>query len=194
VQAKLVSYGEVRETIRDGSVLLRRAGRDPGDVAIAEAGDGLYAHAGMAGWWRSVLMCLETRQWFGGRAVTFSSQVAAAPGQWDVYDVRPLMRSQDLRRWHAVLEMVRICGAPYGWRSLCGVAARHLPVIRWLLGPQADPTPEEARARPPFCSEAVSWAWKCGGVSLVPEKPDSLTEPSDLSRSARLVYRFTLFP
>jgi len=38
----------------------------------------------------------------------------------------------------------------------------------------------------PFCSEAVSRAWRLAGVDLVPNLADRYTEPGDLARSAHL--------
>lgn len=202
MQPIIKSYEAVRHQIADGDVLLRRSGRDPVDVAIAAGGRGRYCHAALAAWWHDSLMCLETRQWFGSRAVTLSSQVAAAPAQWDVFGLRAdLVKANCLveancdevdYRNRVVREMVRICGCPYGWRSMFRVALVHLPVARLFARGYGDEI-EDGHA--PFCSEAVSSAWRKGAsIDLVPELSDAMTEPADLARSGLLAYRFTLVP
>ena len=69
-QRRFVVYHEAREQIQDGDLLLyRRRG------VISAVGRGEHSHAAKAAWWEHDLFCLEVREWYGGRAVTLSSQV-----------------------------------------------------------------------------------------------------------------------
>ena len=113
----LVSYPSVRHHIRDSDLLLFRC-RD----LIAIAGRGEHCHAAKAAWWGNDLFCLEVRQWFGGRAVTLSSQVARWPGRIDVFQANPDNRWPHYDRAGAV----RLCG---------GCAAASTATRRWRARP-----------------------------------------------------------
>jgi hypothetical protein len=139
------------------------------------------------------LFCLEVRQWYGGRAVTLSSQVRRYPGWIDVFEVNPEKRWPQYDRRGAVRFMRRLAGCDYGYRGVAIAALLHLPVVRMLVHPNVD---DRARdRRPPFCSHACAMADRQGGgVDPVPHLADALTEPSDLARSPFYRYRFTLVP
>lgn len=181
-----VRYRDVRAQIRDGDLLLyRRWGM------ISIAGRSEYSHAAKAAWWDDDLFCLEVRGLTGGRAVTLSSQVARAPGRWDVYQTNPEGRWPRYDRGGATRFMRRLCGCDYGYRALIAAAMLHLPLVRWLVRPDMDDA-SPAR-RPPFCSQACVMADRLGGgVDPVPHLADRLTEPADLARSPFYRYRFTL--
>lgn len=184
----LVSYPSVRHHIRDSDLLLLR---ERGPIAIA--GRGEHCHAAKAAWWGNDLFCLEVRQWFGGRAVTLSSQVARWPGRIDVFQANPDNRWPRYDRAGAVRFMRRLCGCPYGWAALLGTAVLHLPLVRWFVRPRLGD--EACGTQPPFCSQACSMADRLGGgVDPVEHLPDRLTEPADLARSPFYRYRFTLVP
>jgi hypothetical protein len=184
----VVSYPEVRHHIRDSDLLLFRA-RD----LIAIVGRGQHCHAAKAAWWGNDLFCLEVRQWFGGRAVTLSSQVARWPSRIDVYQANPEHRWPRYDRAAAVRLMRRLCGCQYGYAALAKAALVHTPLVRWFVKPKLDE--EAADGTPPFCSQACSMADRLGGgVDPVEHLPDCLTEPADLARSPFYRYRFTLMP
>ena len=67
-----ISYSAARKKIRDGDVLLFRRRSGVMGKLIAVAGRSEYCHAAMAAWWNGRLMCLETVQGHGGRAVLLS--------------------------------------------------------------------------------------------------------------------------
>ena len=184
-----VCYSTARSKIRDGDLLLSRPRRGRIGRLIAKAGRSEYSHAAMAAWWNGRLMCLETLQGRGGRAVLLSNLVRECPGQIDVYAVGATGEPFD--RAAAVEAMIEITGRPYGWWSLLLVALVHLPVVRLLVRPNTDDT---ANGSLPFCSQAFAKACRAGGVDPVPRLADRLTEPGDLARSALFRYRFTLFP
>ena len=184
----LVSYPSVRHRIRDSDLLLFRR---RGPIAIAGRGD--HCHAAKAAWWGNDLFCLEVLQWFGGRAVTLSSQVEGWPGRIDVYQANPDNRWPQYDRGGAVRLMRRLCGCPYGYVALAGTALLHMPIVRWFMRPNLED--EGPCRRPPFRSQACSMADRLGGgVDPVEHLPDRLTEPADLARSPFYQYRFTLMP
>jgi hypothetical protein len=187
-QCKFVVYGECREEIRDGDLLLfRRRG------LISAAGRGEHSHAAKAAWWEDDLFCLEVRQWYGGRAVTLSSQVQRYPGWIEVFEINPEERWPQYDRRGAVRFMRRLAGCGYGYRGVAIAALLHLPVVRMLVHPNVDDSARDRR--PPFCSHACAMADRLGGgVDPVPHLADALTEPSDLARSPFYRYRFTLAP
>ena len=185
----LVPYSAARAKIRDGDVLLFRRERGLAGKAIAVAGRSPYVHAAMAAWWNERLMCLETVQGRGGRAVLLSTLVAQSPGRIDVFRIRSNRRKFD--REAAVEAMIEITGRRYGWWSLLRAGLVHLPLVRFLFPPETDDT---ANGHLPFCSQAVARACRHAGVDPVPNLADRSTEPGDLARSAAFQYRFTLGP
>ena len=185
-----IFYSAARKKIRDGNVLLFRRRRGVAGKLIAVAGRSEYCHAAMAAWWNERLMCLETVQGRGGRAVLLSRLVNQNPDLIDVYRIGENFRRR-FRRARAVEAMIEITGKRYGWLNLGHAALLHLPVLRLFTIPLDD---DRANGSLPFCSDAVSRAMRAGGVDPVPNLADAGTEPADLARSATLSYRFTLSP
>ncbi|NUQ64173.1 MAG: hypothetical protein HUU20_17015 [Pirellulales bacterium] len=181
-----VHYAAVRHKIRHADLLLFRARPRWHSLLIAAAGRSLYAHAALTAWWGDRLVCLETRQWVGGRAVALSNLVSAAPGRIDVYSLK---LSED-QRAAAVDLMISATGRRYGWNALVWHAARNAPLVRWLLPPELD---DGSNGSLPVCSQLVSRAYRDGaGIDLTPNLSDRATTPGDLARSALCKYRFTL--
>ncbi len=174
-----VLYSAARRGIPHGAILLRRAGRWWSSRAIARASGTPYCHAAMAGWWGDVLLCLETIQFHGARAVTLSSQVRRDPGKWDVYVVR-----KPYDEHAAVQAMARGMGEPYGWRSLWLAALRR--VLRMPL------TDDTLNGSPPICSQLVSCGARAGGRDPQPDRADCTTEPGHLAVPGFAEYRHTL--
>src|SRR5690242_20741871 len=84
--AKHLCLADARRYLRDGDLLLFR-GRGLVARAIRTAGRSTYSHAAMVAWCHGLCMCLELREFRGGRAVTLESQVRRFPGQVDLYTV-----------------------------------------------------------------------------------------------------------
>jgi len=189
----LTGYENIRHKILDGDLLLFRKSRFGFlSAAIATAGRGVHSHAGKAAWWRNNLFCLEVREFYGGRAVTLSSQVKKYPGRIDVF--RPNADGQ----WryydpeNSLEVMRRLAGSNYGYVNVKITALTHLPLIRWFVKPDKNDDNDHGRKRPPFCSQAVVMAERAAGVDPVPNLSDRFTEPSDLARSPFYKYLFTL--
>jgi len=183
---KFVVYAEGREEIRDGDLLLFRC-----RGLISAFGRGEHSHAAKAAWWESDAFCLEVRDWYGGRAVTLSSQVRRYPGRIDVFEVNPDDRWPNYDRRGAARFMRRLAGCDYGYAGVALAALLHLPVVRMFVRASVDDTAVERR--PPYCSQACAMADRLGGgVDPVPHLADCLTEPADLARSPFYRYRCTL--
>jgi len=177
---------EARHAVWNGDLLLF-----PGRGPISVAGRGKYTHAAMAGWWRHELMCVELREWLGGRAVTLASQLAAHPAGIDVF--RPVVTDRDRER--ALDIMIGKAGKRYGYRQVLAAALLHLPVVRYFVRPDTSRDLAEASQRPEYCSQAVCNAYHAAsGRDPVPHLADRLTEPSDLARTTFFAYQFTLAP
>jgi hypothetical protein len=189
METTLTPYNLARLKIRDGDVLLFRRQRTLAGKAISVAGRSPYSHAAMAAWWHGRLMCLETLQRRGGRAVLLSTLVADAPARIDVFRVQ--LNRRRFNAQAAVESMIEITGRRYGWGALVRAGLVHLPLVRFFVRPETD---DAANGHLPFCSQAVARACRAGGIDPVPNLADRSTEPGDLARSAALAYRFTLVP
>ena len=186
VNVAVSKYADVRYSIADGDVLLFRHKARPLSWGIARFTRSDYSHAGIAGWLRGRVCCLETHQRYGGgRIVLLRNLVKRLPGKIDVYRCENF---GGLRRAEVVDAMVQLAGQPYGWGALLKIALKSAPVIR-LIWP-AD-TNDNANGSVPVCSAAVSRVYRMAGIDLVPNLADSETTPGDLSRSKalKLVYR-----
>lgn len=191
---ELLSIKTHAHRIATGDVLLFRAGRNPVSRLISGAGRGPWCHAAIAAWWSDDLFCLEVREWYGGRAVLLEREVARRPGLIEVYRIADeLRRPEEVDMFDVVRKMRRFAGASYGYWSVLRTALYHLPLVRMALTPLTDDRMENGR--PPYCSQAVAYAYRVGGgVDLVPNAADCVSEPADLARSAVLEYQFTLRP
>ena len=178
------NYADVRSQISDADVLLYRGDRWY-ERLIGIAGRSNYCHAGMAAWWHGRVHVLQETA-FDDHKPLFSEVLRTFPGEIDVYG--PYLGAFD--RDLITKEMIEIVGQKYGWRNLAATIARHLPMLAGFVRPTLD---DEAKSKyPPFCSAAVSRAFRVAGIDLVPNLSDDDTEPADLSRSGFLAYRFTI--
>ncbi len=179
-------YAHARHLIHTADLLLFRASHHLSSQSIAIAGRSIYCHAAMAGWWEQRLMALETREWYGGRAIALSNYVAKLPGVIDVF--RADLTTGERRA--ALDAMKDVTGKAYGWGTIWWHSIRMLPVARWFFTP---PTDDVANGNLPVCSSAVANAYREGAdADPVPELSDRATMPGDLARSLMFDYRFTL--
>jgi hypothetical protein len=162
--------------------------------AIRIAGRSAYSHAAKASWHNHRLLCLEVREFKGGRAVTLESQVAKYPKQIDVFQANAEGRWPEYDRAKADDYMTGLCGVEYGYFAIAESFVLHAPVLRWKAKP---PTEDEIfdEKRLPYCSAAVAMADDFGGgVDVVPNLANWAVEPGDLARSLFYSYLFTLEP
>ena len=179
--------------LQAGDLLLYRADNTLADLAIADAGRGPWCHAAMLDFYEGQWSILETLQHCGGRRMPLADAVAKNPGHWDLFSADPDNRWPEFNRYLAIEKMRQFVGMPYGWAGLARLALARLPVLGRLLWPvdTDDDTPSKL---PPFCSQAVSAAYRGGGIDPVPHLADAFTEPSDLGRSMFFQYTMTLVP
>lgn len=195
-------YSEVRDLISDSDLLLFR--RPPGRCSaiarlITVGGRSQYSHAAKAIWWRGekaendVLLCVEMREFKGGRAVTLASQVDKFPGLIDVYKSNPEDRWPEYDRERASAHMLRLAGEPYGYAAVLNAALLHVwPFCMYVNPGLNDGTLDDL---PEFCSDACSESDRIGGgVDPVNNLADRFTEPGDLARSDFYQYQWTLVP
>lgn len=180
-----VRLRDVRSEIRDGDLLLFRC---RGLISIA--GRGVHSHAAKVAWWGDELICLEVREWIGGRAVTLESQVQRNPGRIDLFRTNPDERWPEYDRAESTNYFKRLTGCDYGYGAVLEAALLHLPIIRTFVSPNVED--QSVDRRPPFCSQACAMADRlAGGVDPTPQLADRLTEPADLARSPFYQYAFT---
>lgn len=146
--------------------------------AICATGRTEWCHVGMLIDARSLLVA-EMRESLGrGGVRTLDACVAA--GVVDV--VRPSKRAP-MNLGRAVETMRVLIDRGYGYGAIARSLLWHTPMARMLLRPPTDDTASIAARRPLYCSAAVAYALRVGGVDPVPHLHDELTEPGDLGRS-----------
>lgn len=180
-------FEDARYEILHGDLLLfRRRG------IISLIGRGEHSHAAKAAWWDDEPMCLEVREFYGGRAVTLESQVRKYPRRIDLYRADADNRWPQFNRHESVKYMRKLMGSPYGYFSVFLTALTHVPFVRGRYRPNFGEEKDAEFQGAPFCSQACSMADRIGGgVDPIPELSDRFSEPSDLARSAFYQYQFT---
>lgn len=206
-----IRFCEAKPHILDGDVLFYAGFGGFTSLAIRRMSLSEYAHVALAGWTNgepgnpfSELMAYEML-WSGGQGHSLESHVEKR-GEVHVYRVAdshtlyrwdPALRqvvgtTKVLNRKRAVYEMRAFCRpGEYGKMHLCLTALTRLPFIRFLF-PQPSDDEIADRRRPPYCSEAVSYALRMGFTDVVRNTPDHYTSPGALARSPLLHYMFTL--
>jgi len=219
-----LDYNTGSSYIEEGDVLLFR-GTGLLSWFIKKAGEGDYAHCGVASWTgrtneHRILECIEFREGSplgglfssnalgGGRAVSLKNEVEKYPKLIDVY--RPVNYFSEYKFDPATghSEIVRIpfdgyavartmrkmTGLPYGWKRILWIAKHKLAGLRLIFRAEdlTDDTLKEVIY--PICSTALAYSFSCHKYDLVKNKSDAWTEPSDIARSGRLSYLFTLKP
>jgi hypothetical protein len=160
---------------------------------IRTAGRTEYSHAALLAWWDLTPVCMELREFRGGRVVTLESQVQRFPNRIDVYTIRPEWEDKFDRK-SAIRVMLSKAGRQYSYAGIVNASLAHLPIVRLAYQPDFtdDGGPHSA---PEYCSEAVANACRLGGgIDPVQNASDRITEPGDLAKSILWEPRFTLCP
>ena len=180
-------YADCRHDIWIGDMLLFRR-----KSAISKYSEGPYSHAAMATWYGNTLLCVESREWHGGRAVTLSSQVEQHRGCIDVY--RPKISGKQAATCAEIC--VRQTGHDYNYRGILWASILRMPIVRaiyeTLFATELDPTADLKSAwhAPKFCSQLVAWCYRAVGFDAVPNMADSFITPNHLGHSAGFVRVF----
>lgn len=180
-------YAAVRAQIEDGDLLLFRR---PGSVLATDTlGD--HSHAAKAMWRGNVLALGESREGYGARVVTLSSQVKRNPGVIDVF--RP--KTGKLLRSAAADLMFRHAGHEYDYRGLIRYAVHRAVIVNLLFqrlklikNPSRYPEPTFEQKK--FCSCQVIWCYRRAAEKYhadfdpVPGLPSQFVTPNDLRHSS----------
>lgn len=189
--------------LRDADVLLWRPG---GFSAIAVGGGGRVSHASLVRLWDWEPFNCEFREWIGGRCVPLAPQVAARPGQIDLYralrktdlgTIEPRLDEATARR--VARRMAAETSRQYNYAGVLTAALLHLaglrllPPVRRLLE-WANEDLQNPRL-PWFCSQGVAAVYELEtGEDPVPDLRPGLTEPVHLARTSYFSYLATLVP
>ncbi len=186
---RLVLYQDLRETVRDGDLLLWRPTSLPG--RMIRLGSSLvrwkwipYSHASMAAWGQNGrLYNLEQIQWLGSQHKPLSKLLARYPGSCEIW--RPVDPSFDGQG--AVRQMLWLMGQHYGWSTFPRIILR--TTFPGLLAPAENSDDPD---QPLVCSSAYSFAARTGGgIAPCPQKPDVEVSPADLALSGFARYHAT---
>jgi hypothetical protein len=189
-KTRLMTLETAKPEIEDADLLLFR-GKGFISKTITSVGRAMHSHAAAASWHANgVLLCLEMREFKGGRAVTLASQVRKFPGRIDVFKANAGNRWPDYDRTKADRYMTRLCGQEYGYGSVLKSYLMSLPFVRWKA---TAPTDDDLNDYLPNCSAAKAMAddWG-GGVDVVPHLANWAVQPGDLARSLFYEYFCTL--
>lgn len=155
---------------------------------IQYATGGPHSHSAML-WNNGTADVLEVRELRGGRRVPLRSQAEKYPARIDVF--RPKWHLWPFLDAQATIDSMRIMtGKDYGYRGVARLVLQRIPGI-WRLWP-AKVNDNADSDDAPFCSHAVSTAYRIGGVDPVPNKPDWQVTPNDLTHSLFFDYQFTI--
>lgn len=181
------NYSQIRHDIWVGDLLLFRR-----KSAISKYSEGPYSHAALVTWYGSTLLCVESREWHGGRAVTLSSQIQQHPACIDVY--RPKITG---KQCSAAAELaIRQTGHAYNYRGIVWASLLRMPLLRFLYEKltlrEIDPTANVKSAfySPKFCSQLVTWCYRAVGFDCCPGLADAFVTPNHLGHSAGFVKVF----
>lgn len=183
-QGERKRYDNVRNTIQDGDVLLFQ-GLSPISQLIRFTTKSAYSHAGMAFWWDKRLFVLHS---VGSGVVCWpvSRAVGEYHGRVDWFRLQPEALPQ--LNVATLRERAQISlGLPYSTRGLFEFAWRLL--TRSIGRRDLGENPKRL-----FCSEYVSYCYRCAGVDLWPQGADSETSPANLAASPLLEFIATLDP
>lgn len=192
-----MSYAELRDSIKDGDVLLFRGAKSRISAIIRWATRSSYSHAALALWVDDRLMVAESREFRGCRLVPASRAVEGAVVEVCRLDPR---HESDLDRAAVRKEALSRLGEPYGWRSILRTAVGKLPLVAFFkarrsigLGNKAYSEDDMHDAgQSVVCSTYVALCYRAGGIDLVPNLADRDTTPGDLARSALLAHKVAL--
>jgi len=208
--AKLViPYKEAKKYIKDADVLLFQAPPFPSiGFWITRYTGGIHSHVALAHWSNNRLMCVEQREFKGGRSVVLKSQVAQHPNRIDVYRAKPHVTIPEVsyedghlgiklvntklgdQRCKAIIDTaLDITGQPYGWKNIWKIFVGYAPLLR-LARSNKNGDMEVSDCN--VCSTLGSYAFRINYADPVPGLKDARTSPADLERSFLFDYLFTI--
>ncbi len=131
-----------------------------------------YSHAALVSVENGTVYCLEVRQFLGGRKVELDEYLYDEPSEFEVWRLKEFPYRYFPET--VVEKMNEFVGVRYGWfHAVNTVFLRFLRIYG----------SRECKRHPPFCSEAVSRAYRHAGLDLRPDIVDRFTLPVDLAKS-----------
>jgi len=170
---------------------------------ICYATGGPHSHSALLRRGLASVDVLELREFHGGRVRPLRAEVDKYPGRIDIFSPNAGGRwttnfDEPFEGWDAkgaVQYMELLTRLDYGYRSVLRIGLRKVPLVWRFYALETSDIVNNGRNVRPFCSHAVALACRLGGfVDPVPNLPDFLTTPNDLTRSLFFQYEFTLEP
>lgn len=158
--------------------------------AIATLSRGPFSHAALADWGEVGALVMLDQVFLGGRRVELADQVRRYPGRIVWFRANPGRRFS-WNRWATVLRMRRYVDIPYGFGNLWKNALSYSVLTRWIVRPSED---DGQNGTPPICSQAVSAAYRAGGIDPVLGVGDCWTTPNQLANSLFFQQQGVLVP
>jgi len=167
-----LSYGDIRDQVEDGDVLLFR-GTIFFSRAIEKISHGAYSHCAIAAAWGERKMLLQAELLGGIQAVPMSVAVGTYKGAVDWYKIVPEVR-KTLNIAALLAEARADLGLTYATSDLLRVAAHN------LFGARLPDDIDNPHAL--FCSQYVERCFRKAGVTLSKDS-DVGTSPSEIASS-----------
>jgi hypothetical protein len=199
----LIKYEQAKEILQEGDILLFR-GEGLISFFIKRYTGGVHSHVALASKYNNTWMCVEFREFKGGRSVSLLSQVEENKKNIDVF--RPVKTiSYDKMDENGNISLVekkytkdiasamtediiKWTGQPYGWINIFKMFLRFIPFARFFQQNINDDDVAKAKV----CSTAVTVALRKEFMDPVPYLADERVSPADLARSPVLQYLFTI--
>jgi hypothetical protein len=200
----LVKFDKALELLQEGDILLFR-GVGWISFLIQRYTGGVHSHVAVASKSNDTWMCVEFREFYGGRSVSLQTQVESNPTSIDVF--RPVNSVSyqkmsddgtivDIEKKYTpdiakaiTRDITRWTGQPYGWNNIFNMFMRFVPGARLFM--QQDINDDDV-AKAKVCSTAVTIALRKEFMDPVPYLADSRVSPADLARSPIIQYLFTI--
>lgn len=203
---KELRYSEAKHLLKDGDVLLFRAGdwKSVGWWITVYTG-GIHSHVAMVKI-NGNIMCVEQREFKGGRSVDLERQVKINSGKIDVYRAASKVTVPNFDGEKITLvekeftndiakkitdDASALTGSEYGWKNIWKMFRAYAPLIRlWRRKKQIEQEVENVEAF--VCSTLVAWTYRRHYMDPCPNIPDEFTNPADIASSSLFNYLFTL--
>lgn len=199
----LIKYEEAKSILQEGDILLFR-GEGLISFLIQRYTGGIHSHVALASKFNDTWMCVEFREFKGGRSVSLESQVKDNPTNIDVFrpvnsiSYQKMLDDKSIQNIDLVYtkeiankmtqDIVKWTGQPYGWKNIFKMFMRFMPGARIFQQNINDDDVAKAKV----CSTAVTVALRKEFMDPVPYLADERVSPADLARSPIIQYLFTI--
>lgn len=200
-----VKFSDAEKLIKNGDVLLFKSTSFPSiGWFITGYTGGTHSHVAIAQT-NGRIMCVEQREFKGGRSVDLKHQVELNDGRIDVYRALPTISIPkfdgntvtvenkiftDEIAEKIVDDAEALTGSSYGWKNIFKMFLAYFPVIRFFLHRKPHDKVSDVEAF--VCSTLVSYTYRKHYIDPCPGIPDEYTNPTDIANSSLFTYLFTL--